>query len=106
MHTIIFGDRVAVKLVEAQRKIGSIYLADQSVERPQEGTVIAVGEGVPIAARASLKEGAHVLFTKFAGSRAILPFNDEDPIEVLLVHREDLEAAIEGAPATPSENLQ
>jgi chaperonin GroES len=68
------ADRVVVKAVEREEKTkGGIFLPDTaSKERPQEGTVIAVGDGrvddngkrVPMTVQA----GQRILFAKYAGT--------------------------------------
>ena len=66
-------DRVLVKPSEAEEKTASgLYLPQGAKEKPQQGTVIAVGPGkllkdgkrVPV----SVKKGDTVVFGKYAGS--------------------------------------
>jgi|SRR3954447_6397864 len=76
------ADRVVVKPQEKEEKTrGGIYLPDTaSKEKPQEGTVIAVGDGklddsgkrTPVA----VKAGDQVLFAKYAGTD--IKVEDED----------------------------
>ncbi|MDB5455899.1 MAG: chaperonin Cpn10 [Caulobacter sp.] len=67
------GDRVLVKRVEEEQKTkGGIIIPDTVKEKPQEGTVIAVGPGarndkgdvVPL----DVKAGDTILFGKWSGS--------------------------------------
>ena len=65
------GDRILVKSLEAEEKTkGGIVLPDTAKEKPQQGKVIAVGDGkktdegkvVPL----SLKVGDTVLYGKYS----------------------------------------
>jgi len=66
-------DRVLVKRVEEKEvKKGGIIIPDTAKEKPQEGTVVAVGSGkldeagkrIPL----EVKAGEKVLFGKYAGT--------------------------------------
>jgi chaperonin GroES len=66
------NDRVLVEVIEPEETImGGLYIPDSAKEKPNEGTVIAVGEGfttstgtvIPV----PVKVGQHVIFSKFAG---------------------------------------
>ncbi|WP_273264937.1 co-chaperone GroES [Flexistipes sinusarabici] len=81
-------DRVLVKRVEAEEKTASgIIIPDSAKEKPQEGEVIAVGEGKVLdngsKTELSVKTGDKVLFSKYAGTEISL--DDED----YLIMRED-----------------
>ena len=80
------GDRVLVKRVEEEQKTkGGIIIPDTAKEKPQEGEVIAVGEGrlddsgkrIPM----QVKKGDKVLFAKYAGSD--IKLDDQDHLIVL-----------------------
>jgi len=66
------GDRVVVEpKTEAEEKIGSIIVPDTAKEKPQEGKVVAVGQGkyedgklVPL----EVKVGDSVLYGKYSGT--------------------------------------
>ncbi|XDD45411.1 co-chaperone GroES [Leptospira sp. WS39.C2] len=66
------GDRVVVEPKnESEEKIGSIIVPDTAKEKPQEGKVIAVGQGryedgklVPL----EVKVGDTVLYGKYSGT--------------------------------------
>lgn len=61
------GDRVVIELVEQEEKTASgIVLPDSAQEKPQEGKVVAVGTGKNKAQE--VKEGDHIIFSKFAGT--------------------------------------
>ena len=66
-------DRIVVKRIEEQETIrGGIIIPDSAKEKPQEGEVVAVGQGkrlddgklVPL----ELKAGDRILFGKYSGS--------------------------------------
>ncbi len=88
------GDRVVVKPLSREEVTKSgIVLPDTAKEKPQEGTVIAVGSGrildngqkVPM----ELKEGDRVLFAKYAGTE----FKRDDD-ELLILSERDILAII------------
>ncbi|MFL0671280.1 MAG: co-chaperone GroES [Erythrobacter sp.] len=74
-------DRVVVRRIEADQKTaGGIIIPDSAQEKPQEGEVIAVGEGtrdddgdrIPL----DVKVGDRVLFAKWGGTE--VKINGED----------------------------
>ena len=77
------NDRVVVKPAPAEEKtIGGIIIPDTAKEKPQRGTVVAVGpgkEGVAL----TVKEGDVVLYGKYAGQE--IKHEGED----YLIMRED-----------------
>ena len=82
------NDRVLIRRLEGREQVkGGIIIPDTAKEKPQEGEVIAVGEGklddngkrIPMA----VKKGDKVLFAKYAGSD--IKLDDEDH----LILRED-----------------
>src|ERR687886_575659 len=81
-------DRVLVKRLEEQEQIrGGIIIPDTAKEKPQQGEVVAVGEGKfredgtrqPL----DVKPGDRVLFGKYSGSE--VKIDDEE----FLIMRED-----------------
>ena len=71
------GDRVVVKPQPKEEKTRSgIVIPDTAKEKPQEGTVTAVGSGRLLdngeRAAMELREGDHVLFAKYGGTDIIL----------------------------------
>ncbi len=65
------GDRVVIELLEQEaEKVGSIYVPDTAKEKPQQGKIIAVGQGkrdgkdlIPM----TVKVGDTVLFSRYGG---------------------------------------
>lgn len=89
------GDRVVVKPLPREEMTKSgIYLPDTAKERPQEGTIIAVGpgrqtdEGKVVAM--TLKVGDKVLYAKYAGTEY-----KQDDQELLICTEKDVLAIIE-----------
>ena len=82
-------DRVIIKRIEesAEKTAGGLYIPDSAKEKPQEGEVIAAGEGKykEDGTRQSLdvKKGDRVLFGKYSGSEIKLDG------EEYLIMRED-----------------
>jgi chaperonin GroES len=88
-------DRIIVKRMEEQEvKKGGIIIPDSAKEKPQEGKVIAVGNGkvsddgkkIPL----DVKAGDKILFGKYSGSE--VKVEDE---EYLILREEDVLAIIE-----------
>ncbi len=80
-------DRVVIRYSEEQEEktSGGIYVPDVAKEKPQKGTVEAVGAEVK-----EVKAGNQVLFDKYSGSKIKI-----DNIEYLIVKEEDLLGIIE-----------
>lgn len=75
------ADKVLVQpKKEEEKTAGGIVLPDSAKERPQEGTVVAVGEGrlLDNGSRApmSVKEGDVVIYSKYGGTE--IPIDGED----------------------------
>ena len=84
------NDRVLVKRIEAKEsQKGGIIIPDTAKEKPQEGEVVAVGEGKldekGTRIKMQVKKGDRVLFAKYAGSDVKL--NDE---ECLILREDDI----------------
>ncbi len=74
-------DRVLVKRLEEESKTaGGIIIPDNSKEKPAEGEVVAVGEGLRntdgSVSKLSVKVGDKVLFEKYGHSEVSLEGND------------------------------
>ncbi len=83
------ADRVLVQPAPAEEKTsGGIIIPDTAKEKPQKGTVVAVGEGTkdnPV----TLKVGDNVLYGKYAGTE--LSFDGAD---YLIMRESDIYAVI------------
>jgi chaperonin GroES len=89
------GDRVIVKRVDsAEKTAGGILLPDNAKEKPQRGTILAVGNGKLLkdGKRQGLqvKEGDSVLFTAWAGDE----FKEKGG-NILIMREEDILAVME-----------
>lgn len=88
------GDKVVVQLTEQEEKTaGGIYLPDAAKKKPQEGKVIAVGNGRILdngdRNKLQVKEGDRVLFSKYGGNEVTIEGQDytildEDQIYAIL----------------------
>ena len=61
------ADRVLVQPAPAEETVGGIIIPDTAKEKPQRGTVVAVGDGTkddPMV----LKDGDTVLYGKYSGT--------------------------------------
>ncbi|MBN2602106.1 MAG: co-chaperone GroES [Candidatus Marinimicrobia bacterium] len=88
------ADRVVVKPSEAEEKTsGGIILPDTAKEKPQEGTVIAVGpgkvseNGTKVAME--VKVGNKILYGKYSGTEVTI-----DGVEHLIMRESDILAVI------------
>ena len=88
-------DRILVERLEEQEvRRGGIIIPDTAKEKPQEGRVIAVGNGkvsedgkkIPL----DVKNGDKILFGKYSGSEVKL-----DDKEYLIMREEDVLAILE-----------
>ena len=89
------GDRVILRQDEAEVTTASgLYLASGAQEKPQTGTVLAVGEGkldkegkhLPM----PVKVGDKVIYGKYGGTEITL-----DGEEVLILRADDIYAVVE-----------
>ena len=88
-------DRIVVQRVEEEEKTaGGIIIPDTAKEKPQEGKVIAVGQGklTDSGARTPLtvKAGDRILFSKYAGTEVKI-----DNVEHLIMREDDVLAIVE-----------
>jgi chaperonin GroES len=88
-------DRVIVKRIEEKEQIrGGIIIPDSAKEKPQEGEIIAVGNGKLLdngnRIEPSVKAGDRVLFGKYSGSEIKL-----DGEEFLILREEEILGVLE-----------
>ena len=90
-------DRILVKRIEEKETVqGGIIIPDTAKEKPQEGVVIAVGQGkrmedgklVPL----DVKVGDRVLFGKYSGSEVPIKLEGE---EFLIIREDEILGVIE-----------
>lgn len=87
------GDRVVVRVSEAESVTASgLVIPDTAGEKPQRGTIVAVGEGryedgkrVPM----SVAEGDTVVYSKYGGTEVTL-----DGEDLLILRESDILAKV------------
>ena len=89
------GDRIVVEAAPAETKTASgLYIPETAQEKPQHGTIVAVGPGkyaeqtgnlIPLA----VKEGDKVLYGKFAGQEITI-----DGKSYLIMKESDIYATV------------
>jgi chaperonin GroES len=89
------NDRIIVRRTEEQEQMrGGLYIPDTAKEKPQEGEVLAVGNGklLETGQRISIdiKPGDRVLFGKYAGTEIKL-----DGEDYLILREDDVLGVIE-----------
>jgi len=92
-------DRIIVERIdEGEQKVGGIIIPDTAKEKPQQGKVIAAGNGkakddgkrVPL----DVKAGDTILFGKYSGQEIKI-----DGDEYLIMREDEVLGVIEGAPS-------
>ena len=88
------GERVVIEVAESDAKTASgIVLPDTAKEKPQKGTVVAVGFGKLLDngehAAMEVKAGDHVVFSKYSGTEVKV-----DDKEYLVVRESDILAIL------------
>jgi chaperonin GroES len=102
MHLRPLHDRILVKRVDPEGELkGGIVIPDTAKEKPQEGVVVAVGNGKirdnGTRVEMTLKEGDRILFGKYSGNEVKI-----EGEEYLIMREEDVLAVTEGASKTKS----
>ena len=70
------SDRVVIEPIAAETKTASgLFIPDSAKEKPQQGTVVAVGKGTKDEPM-TVKIGDKVLYGKFSGTELKLDGND------------------------------
>ena len=89
-------DRIIVsRIEEGEQKVGGIIIPDSAKEKPQQGKVIAVGQGKvkddgkrqPL----DVQDGDTILFGKYSGQEIKM-----DGEELLIMREDEVLAVIEG----------
>jgi chaperonin GroES len=91
------NDRIIVKRLEDQEQMrGGLYIPDTAKEKPQEGEVLAVGNGKLLEngtrIAIDLKAGDRVLFGKYAGTEVKL-----DGEELLILREDDVLGVVQSS---------
>ena len=91
-------DRIVVKRIEdsAEKTASGLFIPDSAKEKPQEGEVVAVGQGkrndegklIPL----DVKAGDRILFGKYSGSDIKVDGN-----EYMIMREDEVLGVIEGA---------
>jgi len=83
------ADRVLVEPMEAEEKTASgIYIPDTAKEKPQRGTVVALGSGTKDV-EMEVKKGDVVLYGKYAGTEISI-----DGKDYLMMKQSDILAVV------------
>jgi len=89
------SDRVVVRRVDEEEKTaGGIIIPDTAKDKPQEGTIVAVGPGRTEDGKTiklDVKKGDRILFGKYAGTEIKL-----DGEEHIIMREDDILGVIEG----------
>ena len=90
-------DRIVVRRLEEKETMqGGLYIPDSAKEKPQEGEVVAVGQGKRLEdgklAALDVKVGDRILFGKYSGSD--IKLNGE---EYLIMREDEVLGIMEGA---------
>ena len=89
------ADRIIVKPLEAEEKTaGGIVLPDTAKEKPQEGEVLAVGEGKVLdngaVQKLTVKVGDKVLYGKYSGTE----IKTKEGQELMIMREDDVLAVV------------
>jgi chaperonin GroES len=93
-------DRIFVqRLEDGEQQVGGIIIPDSAKEKPQRGTVVAVGLGkvndegqrVPL----DIKAGDAILFGKYSGQEIKL-----EGVDYLILKEDEVLATLDASPAT------
>ena len=85
------GDKILIKRADAQHRTDSgIYLPESAKDKPKEGTIMALGNGIlnketgeymPF----TVKQGDHVIFSSYSGTEIKI-----DGEELLIMTEDDI----------------
>jgi chaperonin GroES len=93
-------DRILIKRIEEKETVkGGIIIPDSAQEKPQEGVVVAVGNGKKTedgkVFALDVKAGDRILFGKYSGTEIKI-----DNEECLILKEEEVLGVVEGKAAT------
>ena len=88
-------DRILVKRVEEETKTaGGLFIPDTAKEKPQQGVIVAVGQGKlqddGSLRKLEVKAGDKILFAKYSGSDIKM-----DGVEHMILREDDILGVIE-----------
>ena len=82
------GDRVLLKVVEAETKTASgLYIPETAQEKTQTATVVAIGDDKDLI---TVKAGDKVMYDKYAGTTISI-----DDVDHLIIKMQDIIAIVE-----------
>jgi chaperonin GroES len=89
------GDKVVIKRLESDSTTpGGVLLPDSAKERPRQGRVLSVGDGVLRSdgkrSPHQVREGDRVVFSNYAGSEIVV-----DDEELLIMSEDDILAILD-----------
>ena len=95
MKVVPLGDKVVIKRLEAEETTaGGIVLPNAAKEKPKQGRVLSVGDGVLLSdgtrSPHQVSEGDRVLFSSYAGTEVVV-----DDEELLIMAESDILAVLE-----------
>ena len=95
MKVVPLGDKVVIKRLEAEETTaGGIVLPDAAQEKPKQGRVLSVGDGVLLSDGArsphQVSEGDRIMFSSYAGTEVVV-----DDEELLIMAESDILAVLE-----------
>lgn len=94
MRVVPIGDKVVIKRTDAEERTrGGILLPDSAREKPHQGRVLSVGDGMLLAngerVKHDVSEGDRVLFRAYSGTQVQV-----DGEELLILSANDILAVI------------
>ena len=89
------NDRVLIKRTEGETKTaGGLFIPDSAKEKPQEGVVVAVGEGKHLengtVKKLDVNSGDRIYFRKYAGNEITL-----EGVEHIILREDEILAVFE-----------
>ena len=94
MKLVPLGDNIVVKRVEPeQTTAGGIVLPDSAQDKPSEGRVLSVGDGLLLKdgtrAKSQVRDGDRIIFSSYAGNEVSI-----DGEELLIMGEGDILAIL------------